>query len=360
MRGVAALLVLIIHATGHLNLFRVQIGPLAIHHDAVIVFFVLSGFVVAYAALERDLSGSTFTINRFARIASVAIPAIVLTIAVDTWFTGVASAEPDFAYQLDNMSWYIGICLTMSGSFWSAETACFSNGPYWSLTFEVWFYVVFGIAAFAPTLRVKVIGVAAALAIMGPKLVLLLPCWLLGVLAYWLLKRQYFSVSQTTAWMLMLVPIGAYIALKQVDLIRFMWINVVGPIQLATGYDFHVAATFPYDWILAGMVAVNIFGAAQALEHAKPRRFIRAITSYIAGISFSLYLYHSPLLLLFGASLPAEIQGWTRAIIIILPTLVGCALIAQVTEYRKEDLRLAVRRVVLTARSIALLSRPDW
>src|SRR3954471_10064213 len=51
-------------------------------HSAVIVFFVLSGFVIAWAA-ERDGSAREYTLNRAARIYSVALPALALSWAID-------------------------------------------------------------------------------------------------------------------------------------------------------------------------------------------------------------------------------------------------------------------------------------
>src|ERR671933_1824516 len=52
-------------------------------HSAVIVFFVLSGFVITYVASEREPSLRHFVASRAARIYSVALPALALTSAVD-------------------------------------------------------------------------------------------------------------------------------------------------------------------------------------------------------------------------------------------------------------------------------------
>lgn len=50
--------------------------------DAVIIFFVLSGVVIAYAA-ERDGTLGTFVFNRVTRLYSVMAPALLLTIVLD-------------------------------------------------------------------------------------------------------------------------------------------------------------------------------------------------------------------------------------------------------------------------------------
>src|ERR1700761_1583770 len=83
VRIAAALLVFLAHfaepwASG--KLFW-QIGPF--NGDAVIVFFVLSGFVIAHATTQNERSAAVYFVNRASRMYSVAVPAIVLTLACD-------------------------------------------------------------------------------------------------------------------------------------------------------------------------------------------------------------------------------------------------------------------------------------
>ena len=75
-----------------------QVAPFG--GDAVIVFFVISGFVIAHATAQKERNAADYFISRAARIYSVAVPAIVLTIACDfvgqwidprytnSWFSG--------------------------------------------------------------------------------------------------------------------------------------------------------------------------------------------------------------------------------------------------------------------------------
>ena len=51
---------------------------------AVIIFFVLSGYVIAYVTDNRERTLDDYAINRVARILSVAIPALILTFVLDT------------------------------------------------------------------------------------------------------------------------------------------------------------------------------------------------------------------------------------------------------------------------------------
>jgi peptidoglycan/LPS O-acetylase OafA/YrhL len=54
-------------------------------HDAVIVFFVLSGYVIAYVATHKEDDIIDYSISRFARLYSVVLPALLLTVFLDNW-----------------------------------------------------------------------------------------------------------------------------------------------------------------------------------------------------------------------------------------------------------------------------------
>ena len=75
LRIAAAAAVFVSHLARHQLtdgwLWRIQ--PLG--HSAVIVFFVLSGFVIQHVASTRDTHVRTFAVNRLARLYSVVLPA---------------------------------------------------------------------------------------------------------------------------------------------------------------------------------------------------------------------------------------------------------------------------------------------
>jgi peptidoglycan/LPS O-acetylase OafA/YrhL len=51
--------------------------------NAVIAFFVLSGFVIAYVAENRERTPQAYAVSRLARIYSVALPALIATFLLD-------------------------------------------------------------------------------------------------------------------------------------------------------------------------------------------------------------------------------------------------------------------------------------
>jgi peptidoglycan/LPS O-acetylase OafA/YrhL len=108
----------------------------------VIVFFVLSGFVIAYITDRASYVAPQFAADRIARIASVAVPAVVLTLVLDT--LGQAARPDLYATVLDRANGLpaqVGAAFLFVNESWFGSIGVGSNTPYWSLPYEVWYYV---------------------------------------------------------------------------------------------------------------------------------------------------------------------------------------------------------------------------
>ena len=147
-------------------------------HEAVIVFFVLSGYIIE-AVTDRDGGdGRQFAAARASRIYSVAVPALLLgygTIAVtrisyEGW--GGLGRSLGVAQLLTPLG-----CLTFQGQDWFLDRSPTGNGPYWSLFFEVWYYYLYGVFVFSRG-RSRIGWFVLGLLLAGPKILLLAPCWL--------------------------------------------------------------------------------------------------------------------------------------------------------------------------------------
>ena len=86
IRFLAALVVL----ASHIGYYRFTQGnmqwirDLNLGSDAVVLFFVLSGFVIAYTTFARNRGAAVYAEARLARLYSVIIPALVFTFVIDT------------------------------------------------------------------------------------------------------------------------------------------------------------------------------------------------------------------------------------------------------------------------------------
>lgn len=98
-------------------------------HEAVMVFFVLSGFLVGGRGLEKISNGTfpkrSYVIDRFVRIMLPLIASVLLYFAVC-----MAMGLP-FPYLRA-----LGNLMSLQGIFCDSLVA-----PFWSLSYEVWFYI---------------------------------------------------------------------------------------------------------------------------------------------------------------------------------------------------------------------------
>lgn len=101
-------------------------------HEAVLVFFVLSGFLVGGKAIERVQNGtfrvSGFAVDRSVRIMLPLISCLLLFIPT-AMICGIPIVWADWFGCLFSLQWiYTGVVVE----------------PLWSLNYEVWFYVLTG------------------------------------------------------------------------------------------------------------------------------------------------------------------------------------------------------------------------
>ena len=158
-------------------------------HDAVIIFFVLSGLVICATATRPGETWITYLTARASRIYSVAIPAVALSFGLQAI---AAFLEPGHSQPEPSADVFLPLsALLFILQSWHPQALPW-NGPYWSLCYEVWYYIIFGILLFVrnPGRRNAVAACAALIA--GPAILLLFPIWLMGV---WIVQRPRFSLG---------------------------------------------------------------------------------------------------------------------------------------------------------------------
>lgn len=105
--------------------------------------------MIAYTTFAHDRGPAAYAEARIARLYSVVIPALLLTFALDSigsW------AQPQIyeaaGYNGENRIGQIIGALTFSAQAWSSNINAGSNGPFWSVAYEAWYYAGFGVAVF--------------------------------------------------------------------------------------------------------------------------------------------------------------------------------------------------------------------
>ena len=299
LRGLSALIVVL----SHLKLFGIATPDFPYWlpgdgHDAVVMFFILSGLMVAASADRKKALGlQSYLLDRMARIASVCVP--VLFVAAFLLVAGII-IYPPADYQVARWWFYVPFHLSFLSHSWSLREIPFGLNPWWSLPFEVWYYLLFGGLAFLRDWT-RIMICSIILLIMGPSLWMLMPLWFAGV-ALWR-SGWGLQLSQSTAWIFLLVSTLAYFLYLETpgqQMVRDLFLVPFG------GWEKHSlghASYFGRDYVTCFFMLLFLAGLRR-LDLQISRPFAR-IAAAMAGISFTLYLFH-PLLFRFLAS------GWMQ------------------------------------------------
>jgi peptidoglycan/LPS O-acetylase OafA/YrhL len=341
VRPLAALVVLLSHVGGELAF----LAPAGV--QAVDVFFVLSGFVIAHVSGSRERDPHSYFVSRAARIYSVAIPAIILTAILDS----IGMNENPTAYAGPFQPITLGVlarCVSFLNEQWSTHRFPGSDSPYWSLGFEVWYYVAFGVWIFLPH-PWRWIAIFAVLTFIGPKVAFLFPLWLMGVCVYRICGKPI-TIQPLTGWILFAAPLLILLLYQLVPHPPMQpFINIIPDFIrfLSLGQDYLVGLLFSAH--LIGFTMVSATFSRMLENHARSIR-------WIAGATFSIYLAHLPIMTFFVALLPwPNFSPWVVALRITI-TILACLAFAEVSERRKDAWRRLITRGIRTLEELPRLS----
>ena len=258
-------------------LLAIFYGMTRIANEAVVVFFVLSGFLVGGRAMERIMSRSfqpaEYAIDRVVRIMLPLVPALVLTSIV----TLISHGKIDLIDLTGNLFSMQGILVdTVS-----------NNAPLWSLSYEVWFYVLafsIGLAvtsssrAVAPALLVIVAAIFTRLD------ATYLFCWLVGAYAY------VFRPSRPSG--LILVG-GLLLSLYGVVASQF---GTDSDAVLTENLQQYVVSRDVARILLSVGIAIVIQQCIQRAPRTRIAMTCDALGTRLAAASYTLYLTHYPVM----------------------------------------------------------------
>ena len=303
-------------------------------HESVVVFFVLSGLVIAHATNRVNLTLTEYAIHRAARIWSVAIPALILSVIVSIYVggAGLGNVAPAVNSGLNGV-WMTFTSLFPIGQLWFLAVDPPLNAPFWSLNFEVWYYALFGAWMFLRGHQ-RTIAVTLVAMTIGPKILLLLPVWLFGVGIYWYRPKLNKWVA------VMLLFITTALAL---EFIRFNLSTVIHD-HMMTHWPHLIeslggADRFVGDWLFMLIIGANFAAIASLGQLAAPLLRCAKPIRAAAGCTFSAYLYHMPLLTLFVIGF--HLHGWMAMVAVALAIIP----LAQISEKQLTKTRRLVRWV---------------
>ncbi len=264
-------------------------------HQAVMVFFVLSGYFVGGSVVklirEGRFSWKRYGVARLSRLWVVLIPALALTLACDVIGRGLAPEAYAGGLRPLFHSGPVAAGISLSpvtalGNVVFLQTVAVpvfgSNSPLWSLANEFWYYVLFPLLGWAVAWKRPGRALAAA-GLFG-----FLLWWLPGGLA----AKMGIWLFGTAAWVVESGKRG-----------RVVWrLLGAGVFTLVlAGSKWRPEAI--NDWVVGGVFALwlpTLAGRWSAPE------WLRRLAKGLAEISYTLYVVHFPLLFLVVA---AGLQG---------------------------------------------------
>ncbi len=336
-RFIAAVVVVL----SHLTYFNIATGSWSESlpqsgHDAVILFFLLSGYVIAYTTEQKKNNLTDYVVSRAVRIYSVALPVLLLTVCFD--LIGLQFHPENYSglYQYEKLYIYIPFHLAFLGEIWTISEQPFTVVPYWSLGYEVWYYLLFAVLYYFSGAK-RVVIFALLFLFVGYKLWLLFPLWLAGT---WLYRNhQRWKLNSFIANLLFFGSIVGYLLYKHYGGASY-FINLGQNIWPFEQLSLGSAKKYMNDYIVCLFFFIHLYAAryvnlAWLLVIKKP---IVILASY----TFTLYLVHAPVMEGIGYNWQLNTDAATTSVIILVLVAIATWGIGLLTEKRKHKFKPAV------------------
>jgi peptidoglycan/LPS O-acetylase OafA/YrhL len=343
-RFLAAMGVFLSHADQHSG-FAGVLSTISFNHfdhKFVVIFFVISGYVIAASASRPDRTLANYSADRLARLSSVVIPALVLTYCLDA----IGSKVSPEIYSFINPHWQSArllLNLIYCQQLWFLCVNPSSNTPFWSLGYEFWYYVLFGVLIFVRTKWAKILLLLIVSLFIGPKILLLLPAWAVGAMAFHAGKVCQCSYRNSLI-LFIATGLGTVMALIFEDQLGFS----NGKAGLPPLY---YSSNFFGDNVFAIVVAAHFFCCALFSRHLtknlEPYRIVKFVR-WMASHTFSLYLYHMPILFFIRAVTKYDPHNPFAVLAAMAAALLTIAGLSKITEERYPALRILLRRGMVT------------
>lgn len=265
-------------------------------HQAVVIFFVISGYLIGGKLLEKINCGTSlldqkYIINRISRIYPPLIGALIVTLVADAISK---HSIPSFVTPFGELATLQSLIVSgpavgkTLGNLFLLQIYSFpvlgSNEPLWSLSYEWWIYFLFPLLLSRKT---RIVGVFLFLVLLwhGTTFMVLLLIWVMGAVVYRI--RERVEVRSRGLVVLACTLFALLIILN----------------KFAETY-FTPLAQILADLLLGAGAAVSIPVIGSGFSVVR-----KIFWKRLAGFSYSLYLTHFPLMILFFVVISVNLRG---------------------------------------------------
>ena len=286
---------------------------------------------------KKDYHINQYLFDRMLRLWSVALPALFLGAVLD--FFG-RSIHPE-TYSSIFSSNYAGLKFLISGFFvhesWFFSIRPGTNGPFWSLSYEFFYYIIFGAITLLPNLKTKLFGGLAFCVIAGPKILILFPCWLVGCASYWGCKK----LRPNALISLALLASSGFFLFSTFASRWASWFPTSYP-----GLGVHplfYSAKYLDDYTIALSLGILLFSLSRwfSLDN-KPSGLFSGLIRNCSKCSFSLYAIHFPMMAFLNAIWASGLVQDISHLQATFGILLSCAVFALLFEFPLQKYRKMV------------------
>ncbi len=253
-------------------------------HEAVIVFFVLSGFLVGGKLIERvalqNFNWRSYGIDRATRILVPIVPAVIFAALIDAFY-----GHPNTSLNI------VGTLFLLQDIGVPGVLGMRTISQLWSLAYEVWFYILAGALAVAVIRRPTPSRAALAIifisfAIFTRLSTVYLFCWAIGALAY-LYPRQKSSRAE----------VASSIAIILIGLVMYEISTASTSRSVQLSGAIALLGNKPVgELILSCGIALLVRNICTFVQSQGEMSFLGDLGTRLAAFSYTLYLIHFPVL----------------------------------------------------------------
>ena len=307
LRGLSALLV----CMGHLrNIFFIDFNEIlvvdsflvkffyfitSLGHQAVMIFFVLSGFLVGGSVIKNldNFSFKKYLTNRITRLWVVLIPCLFLTLIIDElllsnypellqgMYRNVINSGPSESYSQTLM--------TLMGNIFFLQTIFVKTygtlEPVWSLANEFWYYILFPLVLIILDFKKKYNLILKSFYTIFLLIILyLLPIeitkyfliWCLGVFAFYIYDQKKSSYHKFN------------FLLSSILLILTL---IISKLKFLSLFNSDLLISLTVSYLIVVCPKIN-------LDQNKISKLFKNVIIHLSNISYTLYLIHFPICML--------------------------------------------------------------
>lgn len=342
LRGFSALLVLFTHAN------QILIGPSyqgllsiggLLAQFAVMIFFVLSGFLIG-KSLTRNVNKNeslqiyTYLLDRFNRIYPPLIFSVFLVVVLyflSSWFFASGtnfylSNSPYLAREgfIASTGSIISSSLFLNGFIGDTISA---NGPLWSLSYEVWYYVLAALIFKSKDLKYAVLAVILVL--------------ILGLL-------NYSFIVHSIVWFVGLALCLLHNNRYSGNLLRFIgFLSLISSVLFSSIYLLNFHKTFNFPSLLASQsmilakLSVGFLTTCIIFYILNGGIKITTLFKRSSAYSYTLYIIHVPILLfVLGVTELSIIDNTLNALVAYIISCILILIISKVSAAKVENIKI--------------------